>query len=258
MSAPQTTTGTGTPAPPVSGNTAQQTQGGSTPVAGSSVAAKPFVPAKFDLPLLNNNSNNYELWSKALTLSLLNRGLWTIVDGTEVTPDPAVDAAAHDEWKIKDQEAQLTILLALKPVAQKSIYHIKTSKECWDRLCTRYSGGDDRRTILLFKQVFLATLKDSEPLQPQLNGIIFAAQQLESVNLAISDRVLAFMIATRLPNSYDTLRTVLTNSHTSNISSKFIVDQILAEEHHRIIQSGGNATAFFAKARKGKPGQGNS
>jgi hypothetical protein len=36
------------------------------------------------------------------------------------------------------------------------------------------------------------------------------------------------------------------------------VDQIRAEEHHRIIQSGGNATAFFAKARKGKPGQGNS
>ena len=210
MSSPQMTTGTSTPAPPVSGNTAQQTQGGSTPVAGSSVAAKPFVLAKFDLPMLNNNGDNYELWSKALTLSLLNRGLWTIIDGTEVSPDPKADTTAHKEWKLKDQEAQLTILLALKPVDQKSIYHARTLKECWDRLHTCYSGGDNGRTVLLLEQVFLATLKDSEPLQPQLDGIIFAAQQLKSVNLAISDRVLAFWLESRLPDSYDTLRTVLT------------------------------------------------
>ena len=166
---------TGTSTPPISGNTVQQTQGRSTPVAGSSVAAKPFVPAKFDLPLPNNNSNNYELWSKALMLLLLNWGLWTIVNRTEVSLDPVVNAAAHKEWKIKDQEAQLMILLALKPVTQKSIYHVKTLMECWDHLCTRYSGGDDWRTVLLFEQVFLTTLKDSKPLQPQLDGIIFTA-----------------------------------------------------------------------------------
>ena len=117
---------TGTPALSVSGNTVQQTQGGSTPIAGSSIAAKPFIPAKFDLPLSDNNSNNYELWSKALMLLLLNWGLWTIVNGTEVSLDPAVNAAAHKEWKIKDQEAQLMILLVLKPVTQKSIYNAKT------------------------------------------------------------------------------------------------------------------------------------
>ena len=66
---------TGTPALPVSGNTVQQTQGGSTPIAGNSIAAKPFILAKFDLPLPDNNSNNYELWSKALALLLLNWGL---------------------------------------------------------------------------------------------------------------------------------------------------------------------------------------
>jgi len=49
----------------------------------------------------------------------------------------------------------------------------------------------------------------------------------------------------------------LQNSQTGNISSKLIVDQILAQEHHHIVQSRGNATAFFAKAKKGKPAHGN-
>ena len=99
MSTPQTTSGTSTSALPSSGNTAQQTQGRSTPVAGSSIAAKPFILAKFDLPLLDNNSNNYKLWSKTLMLSLLNWGHCTIIDRTEVSLDLAVNAAAHEEWK---------------------------------------------------------------------------------------------------------------------------------------------------------------
>ena len=94
----------------------------------------------------------------------MKNGGWIMT--TKVTLDLAVNAAAYNEWKIKDQEAQLMILLELKPVTQKSIYHTKTSKECWDRLCTHYSGRDDWRTILLFKQVFLALSRTPNPSNP--------------------------------------------------------------------------------------------
>ena len=42
---------------------------------GGNTTAKPFVPAKFNLPALNDYSENYDLWTMALTLVLQNRRL---------------------------------------------------------------------------------------------------------------------------------------------------------------------------------------
>ena len=61
-------------------------------------------------------------------------------------------------------------------------------------------------TVSLLSQVLLATFSDTEPLWPQLDAAVFAAQKLESVNLAIHDIALAYLLALRLPESYSTLR----------------------------------------------------
>jgi len=63
------------------------------------------VPAKFDLPILDDNGKNYKLWSMALMLIFTNCSIWPIIDGTEVCPDLTTDPAAHDEWCLKDHKA---------------------------------------------------------------------------------------------------------------------------------------------------------
>jgi hypothetical protein len=98
-----------------------QTQSRSTPLTGSSIAATPFIPAKFELPLLDKDGDNYEIWSTALTLALQNHRLWPIINGSETTPDRSADPDAYDEWCLKDCEARLMILLAVKKVGQKCI-----------------------------------------------------------------------------------------------------------------------------------------
>jgi hypothetical protein len=49
---------------------------------------------------------------------------------------------------------------------------------------------------------------------------------------------------------------VLTSSQFPRFSSKWVADQIIAEEHRRISQFGGNANAFFAKAKENRPERG--
>ena len=102
--------------------------------------AKPFIPAKFDLPMLDNDGKNCDHWSTALTLMFTNRGIWPIVDGTKVCPDPTTDPAAHNEWCLKDREGQLMILLMLKKVGQNCVFCAKSSKKYWDRISSCYSG----------------------------------------------------------------------------------------------------------------------
>jgi hypothetical protein len=47
-------------------------------------------------------------------------------------------------------------------------------------------------------------------------------------------------------------------SDPTKITSKWVANQVITEEHYHIVQSRGTATAFFSKAQKGKPTQGNS
>ena len=60
--------------------------GGSTPtvITGSNATSKPSMPTKFDLPLLNDDGSNYNLWSRTLTLVLQKHGFWPIVNGSEI------------------------------------------------------------------------------------------------------------------------------------------------------------------------------
>ena len=234
------------------GSSTNPTGGSTTVTTGSNATSKPSMPTKFDLPLLNDDGSNYNLWSRTLTLVLRKHGFWPIVNGSKTAPDASTNASAYNEWSLKDQEATLTILLALREVGQQCIYGAQTAKECWDTLKTRYSSSGDWRTAFLLEQVLHVTLTDTEPLQPQLDRIIFANHQLAAANIIIPDLVIAHHIALHLPESYTTLRQILVSSDSTKMTSKWVVDQVIAEEHHIIAQSGGNATAFFAKAQKDK------
>jgi hypothetical protein len=72
----------------------------------------------------------------------------------------------------------------------------------------------------LLEKVYNAKLMDTESLQTQLNNITFLAQQLVLTGYPIDDKVLGCILAFRLPNSYATLRTVLTTQRTAAVTSK--------------------------------------
>lgn len=103
-------TGTSAPQTQTQWQTQGQTHGGSA--LSTSSNAKPFVSAKFDLPMLDDDDDNYELWNKALR----NRGLWPAINESETAPDPTSDAAAYEDWCLRDQEARLTILPAVPTI----------------------------------------------------------------------------------------------------------------------------------------------
>jgi len=176
--------------------------------------------------MLDDDGENYDTWYTALQLALDNRSIWPIVTGTELRPDRMTDPTGHEEWGLKDREARLMILLALRKVGQNCVFCGTSSKEYWDRIASQYSGtgGGNKRTVSLLQQFFTISFKDSEPMQPQIDRVVRAAQQLETVSFPIDDRLLAFLLTICLPDSYVMLRTVITNSEAANITSKWVAD----------------------------------
>jgi hypothetical protein len=187
-----------------------------------------------------------------ITLMLKYKGLWTIVDRS--LPAPALtDTQGHLKWTQHDQEAQLQIMTSLNSSPLNHVLDARTVKEVWDLLRVRYQGDDDLWQHYLLECLFTTTFRNLDPMEPQITDIMAIAHQLTDIGFPISDQLLAGAIRVKLPESWDTLKTVLANTTGGTQTSKGIISQVLAEEHHHVHAAGGDATAYYAKgAVKGK------
>jgi hypothetical protein len=90
-------------------------------------------------------------------------------------------------------------------------------------------------------------------MEPQIAEVVLTAHQLIDISFPITDQLLASTIRIKLLESWNTLKTVLTNTGGMAQTSKGVISQVLAKEHHCVHAAGGDAAAYYAKATlKGK------
>jgi len=214
----------------------------------TSLAGSECCPHHYDIPLLNDDGNNFGSWKFRVQLVLKLRDLWTVVDGTYIEPDVTVDPTGSANWTRKDLEALAQISFTLRDGPLTYVLGAKSAKECWERLSTRYEGTQN--TAILVEELFLTTLSESKPLEPQINKLVRAAHTLNTLGFGLEDKVLAYIIVLKLPDSMATLKTILSATEASEISTEAVVSQIILDEQRRVRASGVGTIASFDKAAK--------
>ncbi len=216
-----------------------------TPSSSGSQASNvaPLAPAKassnptkfeIEIPPLDDSGGDCTHWCKTV-------------------PDPATDAQAHLEWSRRDQEAHLQLILALSRALRNCVLDATSAKEVWDTLKARYQGGGELHSTYLLERLFMTPFIDSEPMEPQIANVVSITCQLNNMGFPVSDQWLTAILKVKLPESWETLKTVLANAEEGKQTSKGVISQILAEEHRRIRAAGGDTTAYFTKSTaKGK------
>jgi hypothetical protein len=155
-----------------------------------------------------------------------------------------------------DEEAQGQMEFYLRGEPPDSILESETAKESWDLLCERYHEGQGRgkqRIIEIVNEVFHTEFTDTEPLESQLNRF---TSQISLINRlkgqkAFDDEFTAMAIINALPESLESLKTVLANNPV--LTTRDVKLRIINDERRRITKSGSrNAAAYYAKVNKGK------
>jgi hypothetical protein len=206
------------------------------------------------LPLLEADGSNYAFWKCRVKTVFTFYDLWSVVDGSFIKPDPAVDADGTAMWKMKNESARMYLVIAMTDELLHSVLDTKSAKVTWDRLAERYEGKGEQKVTHLIDDVFRRQFLDMEPLEPQINSLVRSAHTITALGLALDDRIIAHTIIGALPPSLSTLKTIL--STCNNIDIEYTKSQIICDEQCRVHKSGMAATAFFAKsglaAKKGK------
>ena len=167
------------------------------------------------------------------------------------------DTQRHLEWTQRDQEAQLQIMTTLDGSPLNHVLNTGTAKEVWNLLRIRYQGDNDLQQHHLLECLFTIAFRDSDPMELQIADIVGIARQLTDIGFPISDQLLAGAIRVKLPESWDMLKMVLTNTTGGAQTSKGIISQVLAEEYCWVHAAGGDTMAYYAKStpkekKKGK------
>ena len=214
--------------------------------------------------------DNFSSWKFRLQLVLMDRGLWEIVDGTEVAPtvllggnsgDGAlsitdggssgsgkvkVDPISNTEylnWKKRDNQALAQIALTICNTELVHIRNAKSSHEAWKKICTVYEAKGLTAKIFLRRKFFNIKYIDSNvgSMQQHINVISDLAHQLDSISAGVSDEDMAMTLLCSLPESYDYLIVALESRNSNDLTFDFVSSRLLNEEKRKEEQSNVNA-----------------
>jgi hypothetical protein len=162
---------------------------------------------------------------------LYHKNLFLPLSG--VAKKPA--AMKDEEWEIIDRKALGTIQLSLTMSVDFNILKEKTTKGFMDALAKLYEKPLASNKVFLMKRLFNMKMLEGGSVADHLNEFNTVTNQLSSVKVDFDDEVRALLILCSLPERWNGLVMVVSNSVSGSNTLKFddVFGVILSEEMRR-------------------------
>ena len=224
-------------------------QSGNTPTT----AAMTSTPSRtsqirYEIPMLEV-AEGYTHWSYCMTMVLEDNDLMGIIDGTLARPNATTNPNGYADWVSRDRKARIQIAMTLHKGPLNFILQVRMAKECWDKLAARYQGKGGRCVAYLMQSFYHMPLTDTEPMEPQINKLVKANRNLETIGCGVNNETLTYIIIMALPDTLETLKAILFNKDDTTISSEVVTAQILADKERCINATGTTATVKFLELK---------
>ena len=102
--------------------------------------------------------DNYSIWSFKVEVILKSRGLWHLVDGTEVAPTE--EPAALERWEMRDACARLQFLINIRDRWVWIFKQAATAKEIWTALQEHFRPESQFKKSLAMRKFTSAKLTE--------------------------------------------------------------------------------------------------
>jgi hypothetical protein len=173
------------------------------------------------------NGQNYQLWMMQMEDYLYWKDLFLQLGGIAKNSTTMKDK----EWEVHERKALGMIRLSLATLAPFNILKEKTTKELMDALGKLYERPLVSNKVFLMKRLFNMNMSQGGSVADHLNKFDTVTNQLSFVKVDFDDDVRALLILCSLPESWNDLFMVVSNSVPGSNTIKFddVVGVILSE-----------------------------
>ena len=105
-----------------------------------------------------------------------------------------------------------------------------TPREVWKAIMVRFDGTGIQSAAFLMGQVWRTTMQDDKDLTSQINETHGNCRKLASLGYALDEKLIAIALILSLPQSYDSLQTILSATASDKLQLDLTIATILTEE----------------------------
>jgi len=172
--------------------------------------------------------DNWQTWKFQMKHLLIAKGLWGVVDLSEVLATGA-SAEQRSAFQRKSQKAFSTIALS---VSASKVYLISSCEEpnqAWNTLKKHYERDSLGSKLLLKKQYFRAQMEEGTSLEQHLKHMKELTDRLSAIGAAISEEDQVVTLLGSLPSCYATVVTAL-ETRVEDVDMVFVQQALMNEE----------------------------
>ena len=178
-------------------------------------------------------SENYLHWKFNMKMYLMSKDLWEIVEGTETLPQGA-NQQQQQKFKKRVNQALASISLSVSTSVQLYVRKCKSGKEAWDALANHFEEKTLCRKVFLHRKLYSLRMSSETTMVDHVNSVRNIADQLESLDDAVSEKYLVMILLSSVPDDYNNLLTTLETLEEEKLTWDYVRDRLLTEFERRI------------------------
>lgn len=204
--------------------------------------------------------DNWLQWKRRVLAVMRDRGLLSVMDGTEKCPvaaDPdkptANETSKIDDWKKKDGQAQTQIELSISDAEMVHILQAKTSTEMWKHLCAVKEPRGALGILGARRRFYRITMEEGGDMIAHIAELRQIQNDVATMGAEIGEDEFMAVMATSLPESWDAFTQAyfgasggVSQSGHKNITS-YELAAVLIDEDRRRHDRGGTDAALFTR-----------
>ena len=174
------------------------------------------------------NGTNYPTWKLQCRMALMKDGLWGIVDGSDIAPNPE-DAEKHAKFVSRRDRALALIVLSVEPSLLYLIGNPKDPVEGWKKLLDTFQRKTWANKLELRRKLYTLRLKDGESIQQHIKAMTEIFDSLAVIGDPVDEEDRVVHLLASLPESFNMLVTAL-EANPEVPKMETVTERLLHEE----------------------------
>ena len=179
-------------------------------------------------------AENYHSWKFNMKMLLIGMDCWEIVEGSETLPTDAT-LKQQQEYRKRVNRSLSKICLGVSSNLQIYVRNAKTGKEAWESLMNHFEEKTLSRKIQFRRKLYSTRLESGKTMTDHVNTIRTIADQLESLDDAVTEKDLVMILISSLPERYNNLITTLETLKEEKLSWDYVRDRLLTEYERQCV-----------------------
>jgi len=169
--------------------------------------------------------NNWNTWKFQMKHLLMAKGLWNLVDGSEVLASEATAAL----FQSRLHKAFSTIVLAMDSAQLYLVTSCEEPKQAWNALKNHFERETLANKLLLKKQYFRSEMREGTSVDQHLRHMKDITDKLAAIGAPISEEDQVVTLLGSLPRSFATLVTAI-EARMDGVSLDYVQQALIHEE----------------------------